>query len=352
VEEQVLERREIATTPGNYVTWDVDVPAALTGRGEVRLTIESPIFRPFEVGGTSGEPDDFREVGVAVARVMTRHARHYAYEALFERWVPELGRRLHGLPDLRAMGYLATYDAICPISRFTANWLERYWGTHLVRERVQILYPPVDVHLYSPRAQRRPIILGLGRFQQGGHEKKQLEMIRLFRDLLREGLGGWELHLVGGSMSEARHQRYLESCRRAAQGLPVVLHVDAPAADLKDLLETASVYWHATGYGERDPIKFEHFGISVVEAMAGGCVPVVVDKGAASELVDDGESGFLWRTRGEWKRRTLALERDDLLRQRLSARAVERAQRYGRDVFRERLLAITRDLGVPAAAPA
>ena len=332
---ETLDRRDIGTTPGDYVTWDVTVPAALTRDGEVRLTIESSIFRPYEVGGSSGEPDDFREVGVAVARVMVRHLRHYAYEALFERAVPELSRRLHGLPDRRAMDYLETYDAILPISRFSAEWLARYWGQ---RERVSILYPPVDVHLFTPRVERKPIILGIGRFQKGGHEKKQLQMIRLFRRLHREGLSGWELHLVGGSMSDQMHRTYLEKCRREASGLPVVLHVDASAETLTELIESASIYWHATGHGERDPIKFEHFGISIVEAMAGGCVPIIAAKGAASELVDDGESGYLWHTLDEWRRRTLEVIGDDDLRRRLSQRAAGRARRFGRDVFRETLL--------------
>ncbi|HET7771438.1 MAG TPA: glycosyltransferase family 4 protein [Chloroflexota bacterium] len=336
-----LAEREVGTTPGNYVTWDVTVPAELAGEREVRLTIESPVFRPFEVGGTSGEPNDFREVGVAVARVMTRNVRHYAYEALFERAVPELSRRLHGLPDLRAMGYLATYDAILPISEFSAEWLARYWGQ---RERVSILYPPVDVHLYTPRGARRKVILGIGRFQKGGHEKKQLEMIRLFRRMVRDGLSGWELHLVGGSMSDAMHRTYLERCRRAARGLPVTLHVDAPADTLQELIETSSIYWHATGYGERDPIKFEHFGISIVEAMAGGCVPIIAAKGAAAELVDDGESGYVWETMAEWRRRTEEVIADEALRQRLAARAAERARRFGRDVFRGTLLGVVERL--------
>ena len=350
VDGRALDEREISTTPGDYVTWDVTVPAALTVDGHVRMTIESPVFRPFETGGSSGEPDDFREVGVAVARVMTRHPRHYVYEALFERWVPELGRRLHGLPDVRAMSYLATYDAICPISRFSAAWLERYWGDALDRTRVQILYPPVDVHLYRPQPKRRPIILGVGRFQQGGHEKKQREMIRLFGELVRGGLRGWELHLVGGSMTDARHVRYLDACRRDAQALPVMFHVDAPADTLTELLETASIFWHATGYGERDPIKFEHFGISVVEAMAGGCVPVVVEKGAAAELIDHGDSGLLWRSRAEWKRHTLELVGDDALRSQLSHRAVVGARRFSREVFRASLLGIVAQLDTPAAA--
>jgi glycosyltransferase involved in cell wall biosynthesis len=342
---RTLLERDVETTPGNYVTLDVTAPGDLTAAGELRLEIASPTFKPFEVGGASGEPDDFREVGVAVARVMTRHPRHYFYEALFERAVPELSRRLHGLPDERARGYLDTYDAILPISEFSAQWLERYWG-----KRGTILYPPVDVAQYTPRAERRPTIVAVGRFFRGSHEKKQHVMIRVFRRLVEQGLAGWELHLVGGSMAEMRHQRYLAECRRLAEGLPVRFHVDAPPETLKELYESATIYWHATGYGEREPIRYEHFGITIVEAMAAGCVPVIIDKGAAAELVDQGESGFTWRTTAEWQARTLAVARDPTLRARLAARAIESSRRYGHDVFRRHLLEIVDGLGTPTTA--
>ncbi|HEV2123282.1 MAG TPA: glycosyltransferase, partial [Chloroflexota bacterium] len=344
----ILAEHRVETTPGNYVSLDVQVPADQTNSGEVLLQIDSPTFRPFEVGGNSGEPEDFREVGVAVARVMTRHPRHYAYEMFFERLVPEAGRRLHGLPDERAMGYLDTYDVVCPISQFSADWLERYWGK---RNNVTILYPPVDVDVYTPRAERKPYILGVGRFVKGGgHEKKQHLMIRAFRDLVRSGLRGWELHLVGGSMREARHQQYLEECRKLAEGLPVQLHVDASAEELKSLYESASIYWHATGYGDREPIQFEHFGITIVEAMAAGCVPIVIDKGAAAELVDHGQSGYLWQSLSDLKRHTRLVTADSQLRPLMAQRAVEQSRRYSRDVFRTHLLEIVERLGVPMAS--
>jgi glycosyltransferase involved in cell wall biosynthesis len=154
-------------------------------------------------------------------------------------------------------------------------------------------------------------------------------------------------------MPEARHQRYLDDCRRLARGLPVIFHVDAPFAELRELYTSATVFWHATGFGEnetRNPIVFEHFGITTVEAMAGGCVPVVIGKGAQPELVEDGQSGFLWRNRREWKRRTLEVARDPSLAAHLRQRAIERSRRYGEDVFRRRLLEIVDSLAAGRSA--
>jgi GT2 family glycosyltransferase/glycosyltransferase involved in cell wall biosynthesis len=343
VTDTVLWQGAVATTPGNYQTVPIEVPGHLTASGAVVVLIESPTYRPFErlaLGGPEHfDPDDFRELGVAVARVLVRHPRHYLYEVLFERLVPELSRRLHGLPDPRAMEYLRTYDEILPISEFSDEWLERYWDVR----GTGILYPPVDVGSIVPCETRDRVILGVGRFFEGSHNKKHDEMIRTFGDLVRAGaLPGWELHLVGGSMPEARHQRYLDRCRRLASGLPVTLHVDAPASVRDDLYSRATIFWHATGFGRsetRDPILFEHFGITTVEAMAAGCVPVVIGRGAQPEIVADGRSGFTWTSRAEWKARTLEVARDPTLADRLRAGAILRSRDFSEDVFRSNLLA-------------
>ena len=55
--------------------------------------------------------------------------------------------------------------------------------------------------------------------------------------------------------------------------------------------------WQASGCSENhkpEPEKFEHFGISIVEAMAAECVPVVIAKGGQPEIVQHGKNGLLW----------------------------------------------------------
>ena len=104
---------------------------------------------------------------------------------------------------------------------------------------------------------------------------------------------------------------------------------------LKKLFEQAKIFWHAAGYGESEerPEMFEHFGIVTAEAMAAGCVPVVINKGGQSEIVRHGVSGFLWDTLDELKEYTSLLARDERLRTEMSEQARRRAQLFSREVF-------------------
>ena len=80
------------------------------------------------------------------------------------------------------------------------------------------------------------------------------------------------------------------------------MHINAPGALVEQLLGEASIYWHASGFGEdprRHPDRFEHFGIALVEAMAAGAAPVVYGAAGPAEIVRDGVDGDHWRARSE-----------------------------------------------------
>ena len=75
-----------------------------------------------------------------------------------------------------------------------------------------------------------------------------------------------------------------------------------------DLFAKALLFWHAAGMGEdaeRHPEKFEHFGITTVEAMASGCIPVVINRGGQSEIIKNGQNGFLFEDWTQLKSITL-----------------------------------------------
>jgi glycosyltransferase involved in cell wall biosynthesis len=266
------------------------------------------------------------------------------YQRLLEKNLHSLHVRLeYSPPGFAILEYLDSYRAIWSISEYTTKWIWRYW-----KRNSSILYPPVNVESYTP-GEKRPQILNVGRFFAGNHNKKHLAMVTAFKQMVDQGLSGWTLHLAGGVASGKDHKAYLDSVYEQASHYPIVIHPDIPFAELSELYATSAIYWHASGFGEdeqREPEKFEHFGITTVEAMAAGCVPVVIARGGQPETVIHGGNGFLWNSLDELQQLTREVMKDDALRQRLSARASQDSHKYGKAHFGMRLDELTRQIGI------
>lgn len=217
---------------------------------------------------------------------------------------------------------LRLFRSVVANSAYTARWIERRWG-----RPARVLHPPVFP--IAPR-EKRPWIVAVGRFAGGGRSKRQVEMIEVFRSLSEPG---WELHLVG----TAQDPEYVRRATEAAQGLPVVFHLDTSREELEEVCGAASLFWHFTGAGEDPeavPERMEHFGIATAEAMSAGAVPVVVARGGQPEIV--GEAGVLWEKLDECAEATRRLCHDGALRTQLSEVARQRAEGFAFPRFAER----------------
>lgn len=328
----VIAETRLKASEGNYENVEFVVPKSCIEDGRIRLTLDCETF-PAHAAGVSS--NDYREVGIAVSALRPRSWRYYLYELVFERLFPHLGLRLHSVPENPSLEYIRTYDLLCPISEFVSHWVRECWDLD-----GEVLYPPVDVREFQP-GEKRPIILSVGRFFPHSHEKKLPEMIRAFAALSRDELAGWELHLAGGVADDALSQAYFRKVQALAKDLPVVLHPNVDFAELRQLYGQATIYWHAAGFGENEahhPERFEHFGIAPVEAMAAGCVPIVLDRGGPAEIVQHRRSGLHWKTLQELKDWTCLAASDHALTAQLRAGAMERAQAFSEEQFAKRLM--------------
>ena len=245
---------------------------------------------------------------------------------LYHRWA--WGRRME------------SYHVKTAISEFARLWTRRRWGVEC-----EVVHPPVDVHFRKTEKER--VILSVGRFalETEGHTKSQPEMIAAFREMEEEGLRGWEYYCVGGLRDTPEHRAYFERLRSLGASGATRLAANLGRGELKNLFERASVFWHASGYGRdeaTDPMRVEHFGISTAEAMAAGCVPVVINRGGQPEIVEHGATGFLWETPAELKEHTATLVGDDVLRARMAEAARAAAQRFSREAFAEKFRRLLR----------
>lgn len=249
---------------------------------------------------------------------------------------PEM-RRLPAWKRLRHSAYfglewrrrMATYRHRTTISEFSRAWTKTRWGIDC-----DIVYPPVDVD-FAP-APKDNLVLSVGRFSTMAHTKKQLEMVTAFRELQDRAPSGWSYACVGGLNARQENHEYFERVKAAADRSPVSVRANISHAEIRSLFERAKIFWHATGFDDATdarPELAEHFGISTVEAMAAGCVPVVVNKGGQPEIVEHGRSGFVWNTLDELKDLTTMLMNDDALWRTMAVAARERAQRFSRPRF-------------------
>lgn len=260
--------------------------------------------------------------------VRRKNALRRATERAYQRF--EWGRRLSG------------YQVATSISDFTRCWTRRRWGIES-----EVVFPPVDTRFHVPPKER--LILSVGRFalRGQGHTKNQPEMLAAYREL-EQGLPGWEYQTVGGLRDTDAHRAFFASlAEQAALCRAARVRAELGREELRGLYERASIFWHAAGYGEDEesrPELAEHFGISTVEAMAAGCVPVVINKGGQAEIVRHGVDGFLWDTLEELKGHTLALASDEGLRARMSESARARSRLFSKEACVQRYSELLRPL--------
>jgi glycosyltransferase involved in cell wall biosynthesis len=233
---------------------------------------------------------------------------------------------------------LRSYDKVLCYSEFVRAAVIDRLG---IRDPV-VLPPPVDTAGATP-ASKVPSVVAVGRFfpSADGNNKKHDVLIEAFRRLAP---AGWELHLAGGLADDPGSHEYLADLRRRAQDLPVSFHPNAPAETISRLYATSPLFWHGAGHGETRPERFEHFGITTVEAMAYGCVPIVPALGGQLEIVDDGRNGRLWRSVDELVEITAELIADPAAVARMREAAVIDAARFSRERFIERVRAELLDL--------
>ncbi len=232
---------------------------------------------------------------------------------------------------------LLAYERVLCNSQFTKKIIDTTFGI-----KSTTLYPPVDVTSFTP-SKKENIILSVGRFFSPAHvrnfaPKKQKEMIAIFKKMVDTGLTGWELVLMGAAA--AGHENELKQLRQQARGYPVSFLTDVTYQILREQFGKASIYWHAAGFGEnlaKHPERAEHFGITTVEAMASGCVPIVFAGGGQKEIIVDGETGFFWTTANQLIVKTNEVIADKKLQSYISQRAKNRSLDFGKEKFYEAL---------------
>lgn len=225
------------------------------------------------------------------------------------------------------------WQSINTNSFFTKKVVEQHWGLPVDT----VMYPAVSEDVMSVRAKKKNSILAVGRFFPQLHSKRQDILVESFARLLKEQpslMQDWQLVFVGA----IENQSFFDAIKEKAVGLPISFETDIDRAALVELYGQARLFWHATGYEvdpEQHPEKVEHFGISTVEAMAAGCVPLVIPSGGQAELLPEELEPYAWHTIDELIRNTTKVLKNPQLESRLRRVVRQHAQEFSSAVLEE-----------------
>jgi glycosyltransferase involved in cell wall biosynthesis len=229
-------------------------------------------------------------------------------------------------------------DSIVVNSNFTKNFIDKEYGVNSI-----VVYPPVPVDQIRPLKKTKTIVY-VGRFSQLEQSKNQDVLARVFKKMCDNGLSDWNLVLAGGV--DVGGDEYCTMIEKSSDGYPIQILRNPDFTTLKRVYGYATFFWSASGYGIDDtktPRKVEHFGISVVEAMSAGCVPIVFSAGGHKETVTHLLNGVLWNKESELSSLTNKIIRDKSLLNSLKSAAIKDANKYSLAAFSNQ---ITSTLGI------
>jgi glycosyltransferase involved in cell wall biosynthesis len=207
-----------------------------------------------------------------------------------------------------------------------------------------VIYPPVSLQNFKDNhlrlIKKEKIIIHVGRFRVKnlavGDYKKQGFMVDSFKKLVDEGLKGWKF-ILASSVKDEDMQAF-NVLKTNAKNYPIEFQVNKSNREVFEIYAKAKIYWHASGFGENlelHPELAEHFGMTTVEAMGAGVVPVVINAGGQKEIVTNEKDGLLWDTQEELLSMTNRLIDNESLWHKLSENAKQHAKDFTKEKFEE-----------------
>ena len=228
---------------------------------------------------------------------------------------------------------LNTWKHIITNSYFTKKWIKNYW-----KKEAFVIHPPIQVqNNVESKTEKEINLVSVGRFNRGSRSKRQDLICDVFKKIIDKSPVKLNLHLIGFTQDK----KFIEELKSRSKGYPIFFHENCAVSQRNELLKTSHIFISATGFNideTTEPNNLEHYGISVVEAMSLGCVPVVIGKGGHLETVDHNVNGFHWEALDELEAILINLVSNQKTINKLSERSIQKSKKYSIDSERIEVL--------------
>jgi glycosyltransferase involved in cell wall biosynthesis len=218
-------------------------------------------------------------------------------------------------------------------SEFTKKTIDKEYGVNS-----KVLYPPIDVRLFKPKRKENQICY-VGRFSNLVQNKGHEILIKSFKKLVtNKKFINWKLILAGGV--EVGVADYVKKLKNLSMNYDIEI-IESPDFDkIREIYGKSKFFWSATGFGVdeiKNPEKVEHFGITLIESMASGCVPIVHGSGGFKEIIDNSKNGFLWNNLNDLVNLTKQIIDKPLRLREMSIAAQQKSKSYSYEKFKSRI---------------
>ena len=218
-------------------------------------------------------------------------------------------------------------------SKFTQDIIKKNLG-----RKALVVHPPVDIQKIKSlmkNQNRENIVVTVSRFRSA----KGLEII----PKIAKHVENCNFIVIGTADvdSEECLKEIFERTKKLGVQARVRIFVNISFSLVLEKLFTAKVFLHTQ--------PTEAFGISIVEAMAAGCVPVVPKAGGPWFDIlnrEQGKYGYAYSSLGEAAEKINLLMNDERLRTEISVRAFERAKHFDRSIFEKKIVAVIHKVAV------
>ena len=169
-------------------------------------------------------------------------------------------------------------------SKFSKQAIEKIYG----RDKISptIIYPPVDIDKFkvlyhSSKSSNNPMkyhnsILVISRISPTKHIENAIE---IGKNLMEKNIHNYDMTIVGSTIFD--NQDYLEMLNNLIEKYhlkdKIKIKPDVSFKELQKLVQKSGIYIH--------PTLNEPFGISIVEAMSAGLIPITPNIGGEAEFV-------------------------------------------------------------------
>ncbi len=225
---------------------------------------------------------------------------------------------------------------------FLAN--SEYTKEHIIKrwkqssKNIHVVYPPIMTSQFKSLKKTNSII-HVSRIASPRPEadKGHAQMIEAFKNLCDKGLKNWQFNIVG----QIQDRIYYDNLMQLTKGYPITIFSSVSFNKLKTLYGQAKIYWHMTGVTMPNEVGAqEHFGMTIVEAMASGCIPLSLNTGGPKEIITNGLEGFLVKNTKQLEKKTLRLIKDKAMFKDMLKMVIKRSECFNEKISKKQFYSV------------